>query len=252
MSRAFTLVDVLVCIAIIAVLIGLLIPTLGRVNETARRVVCQSNVRQVGLGVVMYADEHKGQLPPSKFVQRGPVNRDGSSGFAPQRTITVREAVPDVATPTGVWDGLGALFDQGYLPAPKVFYCPSHWGEHPFTRYSMEWSPTGGLIVCNYHYRAEGPMRPVAPGSPSAPTTSALYLIDPAQSSLIADGMETRSDYNHRTGVNFFRADLTVHWFEDPVGELAGLLPSDKNDANAAQDVTDAWHRFDTSANQNN
>ena len=61
--------------------------------------------------------------------------------------------------------------------------------------------------------------------------------------------METRSDYNHRVGVNFFRADLTVHWFDDANDELVDLLPNSKNDDDASQNVMQAWRLFDSAAN---
>lgn len=247
--RAFTLIDVLVSMAVIAVLVGLMVPTLGRVHETSRRVVCQSNVRQVGLGLIMYADDFKGVLPSSRFVQPSTQSRD-SSGNAPQRTVTLRVPEEEQQRGRSSWDGLGLLFQAEYLPASKVFYCPSHWGENPYRRYSLQWSQTGGEIICNYHYRGEGPTKPGSGSAPHGQTTTALFLIDPAQSSLIADGMETRTDYNHRVGVNFFRADLTVHWFDDDRNELVGLLPNSKDDSDASQNVMQAWRLFDAAANE--
>jgi type II secretory pathway pseudopilin PulG len=248
-ARAFTLIDVLVSISVISILIGLLIPTLGKVNETARRVVCQSNVRQIGLGLIMYADDHRGLMPSPRFVPQA--SRSRTSGeYAPQRTVTLRAIDDDAPADRPSWDGLGRLFELDYIPAPKVFYCPSHWGENPYPRYSYQWSTQGGEIICNYHFRGEGPTHPGTGAAPFGSTTNALYLIDPAQSSLIADGMEVRTDYNHRVGVNFFRADLTVHWFDDHAGELVELLPEGKEDADAAQSVAEAWRRFDAAANR--
>src|ERR1041384_2854087 len=65
LRRAFTLVDVLVSVAVIGILIGLLMPGLARVNSQSRRVVCSSNLRQIGLGLAMYASDYRGLLPPS-------------------------------------------------------------------------------------------------------------------------------------------------------------------------------------------
>jgi type II secretory pathway pseudopilin PulG len=246
-ARGFTLVDVLVTMGVISVLIGLLVPTLGRVNESARRVVCQSNIRQIGLGVIMYADDHGGLMPATRFVQ---IARPDRGGDEPQRTVALRAADDSEPTAPPTWDGLGALFDHGYISAPRVFYCPSHWGENPYRRYALNWSAAGGEIVCNYHYRGEGPTRPGQAASRFRSTTNALYLIDPAHSSLIADGMEVRSDYNHRQGVNFFRADLTVHWYPDARGELLDELPVDKQDIAAPRIVREMWERFDAWANE--
>ena len=54
--RAFTLVELLVVIAIIGLLVALLLPALARAREAAREAVCKSNLRQIGLGMHMFAD----------------------------------------------------------------------------------------------------------------------------------------------------------------------------------------------------
>src|SRR4051794_15453766 len=60
---AFTLVELLVVIAIIAVLIAILLPVVSMARERANRAGCASNLRQLGIALVMYAGDNKGQYP---------------------------------------------------------------------------------------------------------------------------------------------------------------------------------------------
>lgn len=240
----FTLVDILVSITIIAILISLMLPSLSKVNESARRVACQSNVRQIGLGLVMYTNDQGGHLPPSRFVGDSSSRAMGS----PEKMVTLRVEERELSVAgASQWDGLGVLYATEYISTPKVFYCPSHRGQNPYSVYALAWGGGPGEIVCNYHYRGEGPTNRGQAVNGRVPTTTRLWAIDPSQSSLIADSMRVKSDCNHVTGVNFFRADLTVHWFNDPSSSLQELLPHNKDEATPSV-VIDAWRALDRSA----
>jgi prepilin-type N-terminal cleavage/methylation domain-containing protein/prepilin-type processing-associated H-X9-DG protein len=90
---AFTLVELLVVIGIIAVLIGILLPALNRAREKARQVQCMSNMRQISMAIVSFAGENKGQMPGAGG--RNPTAIDPANGaIRPASDIAAKYGQP--------------------------------------------------------------------------------------------------------------------------------------------------------------
>jgi prepilin-type N-terminal cleavage/methylation domain-containing protein/prepilin-type processing-associated H-X9-DG protein len=64
-KSGFTLVELLVVISIIAVLLAVLMPSLQKARESAKNVVCKNNLKQIGYGISLYAEDHSQAMPPS-------------------------------------------------------------------------------------------------------------------------------------------------------------------------------------------
>lgn len=80
LHRAFTLIELLTVIAIIGILAGILIPTVGAVRKTARTVTCTNNLRQIFFAIQHWINENKGLYPPANASAIPGENWDGNGG----------------------------------------------------------------------------------------------------------------------------------------------------------------------------
>jgi prepilin-type N-terminal cleavage/methylation domain-containing protein/prepilin-type processing-associated H-X9-DG protein len=114
--RGFTLIEVLVVMAIITILVAITFPMIFTAREAARRRVCMSNLRQVGMALQMYAADHWGRLPPMP-------HGDGPGGE--YDTICVFDASQRVKDLFGI-DYTVADVLMDYAGHREVFRCPSY------------------------------------------------------------------------------------------------------------------------------
>lgn len=218
---AFSLLDLLVSLAIIAILMAIMLPSLVKAKSTAQQVVCASNVRQIGLCLMMYQDDYKGRMPESRY----------EPGKMPGQSLADRMVILRDAGNVHDWDGLGHLFESGYMTAPKVFYCPAHTAEFKYSRYAGHFAGEPGEIVGNYQYR----------GAAAANANS-------LDSALIVDSIRTKREFNHRVGTNALRNDFSVMWVRDRDQTLARLLPVAEDELEAAQRIEALWEAIDEAA----
>lgn len=113
---AFTLIELLVVIAIIALLAAILFPVFARARESARRSACQSNLRQIALGVYQYVQDNDETYPPFY------TDVDGSLNFTPGVDIGWAMAV------------------MPYLKSAQIYQCPSEKRRQAATSSATYWN----------------------------------------------------------------------------------------------------------------
>ena len=228
--RAFTLVELLVVIGIIAILMAILLPTLSRAQEAAKKTVCLSNMRQLSDYLKLYSVAYKDNIPVGFMDQKAfsyLLNWNNSNGTKVSQ--------------------MGLLVEAGLVKDPKAFYCPAEEREE----YAYAPNPAGSFSQNPWPFKTTpgGPhtatgyvSRPIAnwpSHSPAMVSTNTGRTYTPANpgfwlpgdgkgniamarfsklkgQALLADLMEDRSAIlnRHRKGLNVLYGHGGAHWVD--------------------------------------
>ena len=157
-SRAFTLIELLVVIAIIAILAALIFPVFGAARESARQVVCASNMRQVGFALRLYADDHDGgEVPvftvgrpdPSFTLSQPWIGYDNKNSDYDDNSFTGNTMLP-ATNPIHP----GSI--DPYLKSVAIKRCPDVPGEWQTALALNTFSPVNSSLYYTTHPEVEG------------------------------------------------------------------------------------------------
>jgi prepilin-type N-terminal cleavage/methylation domain-containing protein/prepilin-type processing-associated H-X9-DG protein len=261
--RAFTLVELLVVIGIIALLIGILMPALGKARNAANKVACLSNLRSITQMMQLYAGQNREQIPLGT----------ASSVYQDSYAIAYN-------TGTVCWPCWGPLYKAGLMKDPRFMYCPSeNRGYHMYdSAPDNSWKPDDPTGNLNGRLRAAYFLRPCSAaykpvewrvnGAPYTPTDNLSahpgdWLPYPKMSkmkrvAIAADifSNPTRITQRHKDGFNVAYADGSASWVLR--GALSTDLPKtinlygDPTNTTIAANAFDALGTNDTTAAANN
>lgn len=216
-------------LAITATLAGLLFPVMARARERVNRVLSANNLRTLGLGFTQYDADTNGRLPASQLLA------DGGSPADLTRLYDSSYIYEEFGVQTSGWDGIGRLFELGYVSMPDVFYAPNHVGLAEFERYGHAfWDPGIGKIYGSYHY-----------GGDIDWETGDRRTVNTPNLVLASEGFRSLEGLTHRDGLNLLHGDGSVRWFHLDTTFLSQLTLPGETPAEVAERYRPLWRAIE-------
>ena len=211
----FSMVELIVVLAVVMLLTSLLMPGLQSARHSAYTVVCGANQRQLGIGFLLYGEDSNGHMPESLL--------QNQNEFAEMMAVTTGD-MGSGSMPG--YDGLGKLWEYRYIDSPKCLHCPAHRHTHTFDSNKIAYESLTGSVMhrfyANYHYTGHATHASCLSGTTHRDRRN-MNRHD--RFVLLTDGLRTREDFNHGTGMNVLFADGHYEYQADTANEISNALP---------------------------
>jgi len=176
-SGRFTLIELLIVIAIIAILAAMLLPALKMAKEMGKRAACVSNLKQIGTGLFTYVNDWDGYFPQSRVYTNAPY-------------ALGRPSLRDVICPSYIADG-------------RVFYCPSGW-----LKYEVGWGLGSASTSYHLYWGYDEAVSPHWPNSPRRVSDNSGWLLAGDRTESNSPGGPVANHLpHHPVGANWCYAD---------------------------------------------
>lgn len=200
-TRRFTLIELLVVIAIIAILASMLLPALAKAKDKAKQTSCVGNLKQIGLGIGLYADDNNEWYPIACLSEWGISTRW-------QKEIAQYLSLPSDLSPTATEYITGVFACPSATIESTIPYCTSGYGwNYRYMGYDDNHGTYPSVSAWVRQGQVERPAETIVVGCTCDDPTgwNSAYIKPPSEGSI-------NVGVRHSNGVNMTWADLHVQW----------------------------------------